>query len=89
MVVPQRRKEPAPGIKESNFQRAAARRGGRGATKTHALDSLVIAGFIRGLSTRDVQASPAESSGALMLPGVLSSRRSTEDSGGPLHVRSK
>ena len=33
-------------------------------TKTNALESLVIAGFVRGLSTRDVEATLAEALGA-------------------------
>jgi putative transposase len=37
---------------------------GTGVTKTHALESLVIAGFVRGLSTRDVEATLAEALGA-------------------------
>ncbi len=36
---------------------------GTGVTKTHALESLVIAGFVRGLSTRDVEATLAEALG--------------------------
>src|SRR5206468_3002874 len=36
----------------------ASRLLGTGVTKTHALESLVIAGFVRGLSTRDVEAHP-------------------------------
>jgi transposase-like protein len=36
---------------------------GTGVTKTHALESLVIAGFIRGLSTRDVEATLADAIG--------------------------
>src|SRR3954453_2163509 len=41
----------------------ASRLLGTGVTKTHALESLVIAGFVRGLSTRDVEATLAESFG--------------------------
>jgi putative transposase len=41
----------------------ASRLFGAGVTKTHALESLVIAGFIRGLSTRDVEATLAEALG--------------------------
>jgi putative transposase len=36
---------------------------GTGATKTNALEALVIAGFVRGLSTRDVEAALAEALG--------------------------
>jgi putative transposase len=36
---------------------------GKGVTKTNALESLVIAGFVRGLSTRDVQATLTEALG--------------------------
>jgi putative transposase len=41
----------------------ASRLLGIGVTKTHALESLVIAGFVRGLSTRDVEAALAEALG--------------------------
>ena len=41
----------------------ASRLLGAGVTKTHALESLVIAGFVRGLSTRDVEATLAEALG--------------------------
>jgi putative transposase len=41
----------------------ASRLLGTGVTKTHALESLVIAGFVRGLSTRDVEAALAEALG--------------------------
>jgi putative transposase len=37
-------------------ERFASRLFGKGVTKTNALESLVIAGFVRGLSTRDVEA---------------------------------
>ncbi len=33
---------------------------GKGVTRTHALESLVISGFLRGLSTRDVEAALQE-----------------------------
>ena len=36
---------------------------GKGVTKTNALESLVIAGFVRGLSTRDVEATLVEALG--------------------------
>jgi putative transposase len=42
----------------------ASRLLGRHVTKTHALESLVIAGYVRGLSTRDVEASLADALGA-------------------------
>lgn len=42
----------------------ASRLLGIGVTKTNALESLVIAGFVRGLSTRDVEATLAEALGA-------------------------
>jgi len=41
----------------------ASRLLGSGVTKTHALEALVIAGFVRGPSVRDVEASPAEALG--------------------------
>lgn len=41
----------------------ASRLLGTGVTKTHALESLVIAGFVRGLSTRDVEATLADALG--------------------------
>lgn len=41
----------------------ASRLLGKGVTKTNALESLVIAGFIRGLSVRDVEATLAEALG--------------------------
>ena len=42
----------------------ASRLFGAGVTKTNALESLVIAGFVRGLSTRDVEATLADALGA-------------------------
>lgn len=41
----------------------ASRLPGKHVTKTHALESLVIAGYVRGLSTRDVEASLADALG--------------------------
>jgi putative transposase len=41
----------------------ASRLLGSGVTRTNALESLVIAGFVRGLSVRDVEASPADALG--------------------------
>jgi putative transposase len=41
----------------------ASRLLGTGVTKTHALESLVIAGFVRGLSTRDVEATLVDALG--------------------------
>ena len=41
----------------------ASRLLGTGVTRTNALESLVIAGFVRGLSTRDVEASLADALG--------------------------
>ncbi len=41
----------------------ASRLLGAGVTRTHALESLVIAGFVRGLSVRDVEAALAEALG--------------------------
>jgi putative transposase len=41
----------------------ASRLLGKHVTKTHALESLVIAGYVRGLSTRDVEASLADALG--------------------------
>jgi len=45
-------------------QRFASRLFGQGVTKTNALESLVIAGFVRGLSVRDVEATLADALGA-------------------------
>lgn len=45
-------------------ERFASRLFGAGVTKTNALESLVIAGFVRGLSVRDVQAALADALGA-------------------------
>jgi putative transposase len=42
----------------------ASRLFGKGITKSNALESLVIAGFVRGLSTRDVEATLADALGA-------------------------
>ncbi len=44
-------------------ERVADRLCGKGVTKTNALESLVIAGFVRGLSVRDVEAALAEALG--------------------------
>ena len=44
-------------------ERVADRLFGKGVTKTNALESLVIAGFVRGLSVRDVEATLAEALG--------------------------
>src|SRR4051794_4008883 len=44
-------------------QAFASRLLGAGVTKTHALESLVIAGFVRGLSPRDVEAALGEALG--------------------------
>lgn len=41
-------------------ERFASQLFGKGVTRTNALESLVIAGFVRGLSTRDVQATLVE-----------------------------
>jgi transposase-like protein len=43
-------------------ERFASRLFGTGVTKTNALESLVIAGFVRGLSVRDVEATLADAS---------------------------
>src|SRR6266508_3284786 len=45
-------------------ERFASRLFGVGVTKTNALESLVIAGFVRGLSVRDVEATLADALGA-------------------------
>jgi transposase-like protein len=45
-------------------EKFASRLFGTGVTKTHALESLVIAGYVRGLSDRDVQATLADALGA-------------------------
>jgi putative transposase len=44
-------------------ERFASQLFGKGVTKTNALESLVIAGFVRGLSTRDVEARLVEALG--------------------------
>lgn len=44
-------------------ERVAERLFGKGVTRTNALESLVIAGFVRGLSVRDVEAALAEALG--------------------------
>jgi putative transposase len=36
---------------------------GKGVTRTHALKSLVVSGFLRGLSTRDVEAASQREQG--------------------------
>ncbi|MGH3431252.1 MAG: IS256 family transposase [Thermocrispum sp.] len=45
-------------------EKFASRLFGRGVTRSNALESLVIAGYVRGLSDRDVQATLAEALGA-------------------------
>ena len=45
-------------------ERFASQLFGKHVTKTNALESLVIAGFVRGLSTRDVEAALVEALGA-------------------------
>jgi putative transposase len=45
-------------------ERFASRLFGQGVTKTNALESLVIAGFVRGLSVRDVEQTLADALGA-------------------------
>jgi putative transposase len=56
----------------------ASRLFGTGVTKTNALESLVIAGFVRGLSVRDVEATPRRRArrrgGAVEVDGVASVR---------------
>jgi transposase-like protein len=44
-------------------ERFASRLLGRHVTRANALESLVIAGYVRGLSTRDMEASPADALG--------------------------
>src|SRR6185312_7337736 len=44
-------------------ERFASQLFGKGVTKTNALEALVIAGFVRGLSTRDVEAALSEALG--------------------------
>jgi transposase-like protein len=44
-------------------ERFASQLFGKGVTKTNALEALVIAGFVRGLSTRDVEAALTEALG--------------------------
>lgn len=51
-----------PKVRGTN-EKFASRLLGTGVTRTNALESLVIAGFVRGLSTRDVEASLAEALG--------------------------
>ena len=48
----------------SATERFASQLFGKGVTKTNALESLVIAGFVRGLSTRDVENTLADALGA-------------------------
>ncbi|RIK04173.1 MAG: IS256 family transposase [Acidobacteria bacterium] len=47
---------------------------GKGVTKTNALESLVIAGYVRGLSTRDIEAALADALGeeAALSPSTVS-----------------
>lgn len=45
-------------------EKFASRLFGSGVTRTHALESLVIAGYVRGLSDRDVEATLADALGA-------------------------
>ncbi len=45
-------------------ERFASQLFGKGVTKSNALESLVIAGFVRGLSVRDVQNTLADALGA-------------------------
>jgi transposase-like protein len=45
------------------IERFASQLFGTGVTKTHALEALVIAGFVRGLSTRDIEATLVEALG--------------------------
>ncbi|MDP9343997.1 MAG: transposase, partial [Actinomycetota bacterium] len=52
----------------------ASRLLGAGVTKTNALESLVIAGFVRGLSVRDVEAALAEALGPAPVPRWLGVR---------------
>jgi putative transposase len=47
-----------------NHEAFASRLSGVGVCRTNALESLLIAGFVRGLSVRDVEASPAVALGA-------------------------
>ena len=44
-------------------ERFASQLFGTGVTKTNALEALVIAGFVRGLSTRDIEATLVEALG--------------------------
>ncbi len=47
----------------STTEKFASRLFGKGVTKTNALESLVIAGFVRGLSVRDIEATLADALG--------------------------
>lgn len=44
-------------------EKSASRLFGAGVTRTHALETLVIASFVRGLSVRDVEGTPADALG--------------------------
>ena len=63
-------------------ERFASQLFGTGVTKTNALESLVIAGFVRGLSTRDVEAALTEalgeSGGGVEVDGVADLRGDQE-----------
>lgn len=52
-------------------ERFASQLFGKGVTKTKALEALVIAGFVRGLSVRDVEATLVEALGEADVPRVL------------------
>ena len=60
-------------------ERFASQLFGKHVTKTNALESLVIAGFVRGLSTRDVEAALVEAlgerGGGVEVDGVADLRR--------------
>lgn len=50
-------------VKIDTTERFASQLFDTGVTKTNALEALVIAGFVRGLSTRDIEAALAEALG--------------------------
>ena len=60
-------------------ERFASQLFSKGVTKTNALESLVIAGFVRGLSTRDVQAALTEALGESVAVSKSTVSRVCED----------
>jgi putative transposase len=60
----------------------ASRLLGKGVSRTNALESLVLSGFVRGLSVRDVEAALAEALGPEAALSKLNRPGSGRDSGG-------